>query len=250
MFMPDTKLLMLVLNLYITFMLLLLWIAFFHNLSSCSEIRPDIDPQAFNLESFLPSADDLCELKSNFQVHIARVITAFLPCLKPMMCAVSSHIQHRYSTEMSKKTVVVRENKQYLLHIQALQELYLYIQVPLGVQLKNENIIEEMVHIMSHIQEYVPTISSMVEIEVTGESTNTTTTVYVKSDHFHNILFGGDQLTVVRAHGAQHARENSVDGIGRLDGLVPVCEHCHARVCLLSVSEYILEQMILKLLSF
>ena len=83
------------------------------NLSSCSEIHPDIDPQAFNLESLLPSADDLCELKSNFKVHIARVITAFLPCLKPLRCAVSSHIQHRYSTEMSKKTVVVRENEQY-----------------------------------------------------------------------------------------------------------------------------------------
>ena len=48
----------------------------------------------------------------------------------------------------------------------------------------------------------------MVEIEVTGKSTNTTTTVDVKADHFHNILFGGDQLTVARACGAQHAREN------------------------------------------
>ena len=52
------------------------------------------------------------------------------------------------------------------MHIQALQEFYLYIQVPFGVQLKNKNFIEEMVEIMSHIQEYVPTISSMVEMKM------------------------------------------------------------------------------------
>lgn len=108
----------------------------------------------------------------------------------------------------------------------------MYIQVPLGVQLKNENIIEEMVEIMSHIQEYVPTVSKMLELEVTGESNIT-----VKADNFHNILFGGDQLTVARAHGAQHVRENSVDGVGQLEGLVPVCEDWHARVVLLSVSQ-------------
>ena len=65
---------------------------------------------------------------------------------------------------------------------------------------------------------------------------NDTSTATVKIDHFHNIFFGGDQLTVVRARGAQHVRENSVDGVGRLDGLVPVCEDWHASVVLLSVS--------------
>ena len=63
-------------------------------------------------------------------------------------------------------------------------------------------------------------------------------TVTVKADHFHNILFGGDQLTMDRARGAQHVRENSVDGVGRLEGLVPVCEDWHARVTLQSVTIY------------
>ena len=88
-----------------------------------------------------------------------------------------------------------------------------------------------MVEIMTEAQKYVPTISQAVDVEVAGEST-----VTVKADHFHNILFGGDQLTVARAHGAQNVRENSVDGIGRLEGLIPVCEDWHARVTLLSVS--------------
>ena len=108
---------------------------------------------------------------------------------------------------------------------------YQYTQVPLGVQLKNENVIEDMVEIMTEVQRYVPTISQSVDVEVAGEST-----VTVKADHFHNILFGGDQLTVARARGAQHVRENSIDGIGRLEGLIPVCEDWHARVTLLSVS--------------
>ena len=112
--------------------------------------------------------------------------------------------------------------------------------MPIGVQLKNKNFIEEMVEIMSHIQEYVPIISSMVEMHEdgywrTGESI--IITVDVKVDHFHNILFGDDQVTVARARGAQHAREKSVDGVGRLNGLVPVCEDWHSHVCLLSVSE-------------
>lgn len=41
-------------------------------------------------------------------------------------------------------------------------------------------------------------------------------------------MFGGDQLTVARARGAQHAQENSVDGFGRLDRLISVCEDWHA----------------------
>ena len=110
---------------------------------------------------------------------------------------------------------------------------YQYTQVPLGVQLKNENVIEDMVEIMTEVQKYVriPAISQSVDVEVAGEST-----VTVKADHFHNILFGGDQLTVARARGAQHVRENFIDGIGRLEGLIPVCEDWHARVTLLSVS--------------
>ena len=106
--------------------------------------------------------------------------------------------------------------------------------MPLSVQLKNVNIIEEMVDIMPEAQKYVPTISKLLEIEV---HVSVGSTVTAKADHFHNILFGGDQLTVARARGAQHARENSVDGVGRLDGLVPVCEDWHARVVLRTISK-------------
>jgi len=54
-------------------------------------------------------------------------------------------------------------------------------------------------------------------------------------DHFQHILFGGDQLTVARARGAQGILSNSHTGFDRLEGLVPVVEDWHAKVCILEV---------------
>ena len=54
------------------------------------------------------------------------------------------------------------------------------------------------------------------------------------TDYFCGPLFGGDQLTVARAIGAQRIRSNS-DGAGCLEGLIPVVEDWHANVCLLGV---------------
>ena len=52
-------------------------------------------------------------------------------------------------------------------------------------------------------------------------------------DYFHNILFGGDQVTCVR--GGQRICENSVTGCAQLEGLVPVIEDWHARMCFMQV---------------
>ena len=49
-------------------------------------------------------------------------------------------------------------------------------------------------------------------------------------------FFGGDQLTVARARGAQGQRENSNSGEKRLEGLVPVVEDWHTQMNLLIVS--------------
>lgn len=55
-------------------------------------------------------------------------------------------------------------------------------------------------------------------------------------DIFHYVLFGVDMLTFKRARGAKQIRCNLVRGMDRLEGLVPVIEDRHAKVCLLSVS--------------
>ena len=60
----------------------------------------------------------------------------------------------------------------------------------------------------------------------------------VEKHQFHQILFGGDQLTAVRARSAQEIRTNSETGLGHLEGLVPVAEDWHAKVRLLGVNQH------------
>lgn len=73
-----------------------------------------------------------------------------------------------------------------------------------------------MVDIMSHLHQYVPTVeyTDNTFIPSTGE------TVQVPCAAFQKILFGGDQVTAVRARGAQKVRVNSVSPQARLEGLI------------------------------
>ena len=63
--------------------------------------------------------------------------------------------------------------------------------------------------------------------------------VKLQADFFHSILIGGDQLTCARVRGGQQIRENSRTGRVRLEGLIPVIEDWHARVCFMQVSMYL-----------
>ena len=110
--------------------------------------------------------------------------------------------------------------------------------MPLGIILKNENKLEEMVSIMETLQKYVPSKKTTHSVPVPG----TSDVEEVEQYHFHQILFGGDQLTAVRARSAQAIRANSENGIDRLEGLVPVAEDWHAKVCLLGVNTSFLPQ--------
>ena len=52
---------------------------------------------------------------------------------------------------------------------------------------------------------------------------------------FFSILFGGDQLTVVRIRGTQSLCDTHDKAIHRLEGVLPVIEDWHARMTLLKV---------------
>ena len=65
-----------------------------------------------------------------------------------------------------------------------------YIQIPLGVLSKSEQVGHEVINIMMHIQKCVPCNSN---------------------GQFVPIFFGGDQLTRERACGARDARLQSSD---------------------------------------
>ena len=84
---------------------------------------------------------------------------------------------------------------------------------------------------MESLHEYVPTHSTLSKEAIPRDNEE----VDVMNDKFHPILFGGDQLTVARARGCQKIRKNSERGKERLEGLTPVCEDWHSKLCLLGV---------------
>lgn len=93
------------------------------------------------------------------------------------------------------------------------------------------NIADEMVHIIDHLHQYIPTKTKTQAIYVpaTGD------TEVIKLQSLHHLLLGGDQLTVERVKEAQTIRQNSYTATGRLEGFVPVTEDWHAKVCFLQL---------------
>ena len=75
-----------------------------------------------------------------------------------------------------------------------------------------------MVDILVHHHQYVPSSSSMVQVNVPGQSEAESLHV----DSFHTLLFHGDQLTVERIRGAKAIQANSENGVDQLNGFIPV----------------------------
>ena len=99
--------------------------------------------------------------------------------------------------------------------------------MPLGALSKNENKRDDMVEIMAHQHQYVPSVTYL--IQGMGVS------VQVPRAILHKILFGGDQLTAARARGAQRIRINSKSPQEKLEGLIPCSEDWHTKLNLLGV---------------
>ena len=85
---------------------------------------------------------------------------------------------------------------------------------------------------MQHLQKYIPYVRQHTFVPVPGSDE----CEEVRSDIFHYILFGGDQLTIVRAEGAQRVRGNSYTGTDKLEGFIAVHESWHEKQCLAEVS--------------
>lgn len=105
-------------------------------------------------------------------------------------------------------------------------DVIIIMQVPLGVLL-NENKGDEMVEILSHLHQYVPSY------EYAKKAYPTTTGEL--QHHLMKILFGGDQLTVTQA---RRARVNSLSAVTRLEGIIPCAEDWHVKLNLLDGSFY------------
>ena len=82
---------------------------------------------------FLPSRQDLAAIKGNLIVLVSRVLCKYITALKPLTSAVTKHIIHNYSTEMSFKSDV---------HV-------------VDVLMKNEAVHADMIEIMQHQQSFI-----------------------------------------------------------------------------------------------
>lgn len=92
-----------------------------------------------------------------------------------------------------------------------------------------------MCEIMDKLHDYVPA-KQVVETFDIFEDGNP---VEMEECVFHQILLGGDQLTVARARGSAAIHADHIAHIctsrDRLEGLLPVVEDWHAKQCLLKV---------------
>ena len=82
----------------------------------------------------------------------------------------------------------------------------------------------------SQIRSICHTTSETVDIDDTEEDV-----VVVVQQLVHPILFGGDQLMVERSRNIQNVLSTSDTASARLEGIVPVAEDWHAKMCLYKV---------------
>ena len=105
------------------------------------------------------------------------------------------------------------------------------MQVPLGVQLRNENKLEDMGKILEELHiKCVPTNRSEGELTLPNGHT-----IPVDDTQFFQTLLGGDQLTVARVRGTVGLRRTHDKPLDHLDGILPVVEDWHARMTLMKV---------------
>ena len=92
----------------------------------------------------------------------------------------------------------------------------------MGVLLKNESDHDDLISILEYLHKYVPGIPDDAE-----SSSN--------DQPYHGILLGGDQLSTSMTRRVKAERGNSTTIKNRLEGLEPVCEDWHTKLCLVMV---------------
>ena len=94
-----------------------------------------------------------------------------------------------------------------------------------------------MIQVLEKVHVYVPSKDVEKEIPILDEA-GSESVIKVSDKAFSTTIVGGDQLTVARIRGAQRIRGNSEKSEQRFDGLLPVPEDWHGKMCLLEVKTY------------
>ena len=202
------------------------------DLSGVSDEPPSLDPDPV-LSTLIPSDSDRETMMSNFGVLVARTLCQYMPYFeKHFSDVVVSHIPHPHETEMEKVSEVVIYMYKLLIQNNIAHHVIIIMQVPLGVLKKNEMKYDDMIEVMEHVHQYVPTNTDTVNVDLPGSGGK----LELTKNSFHKILFGGDQLTAKRARGSQMIRSNSITSSQQISGLVPTAEDWHTKLCFLEVS--------------
>ena len=176
----------------------------------------------------LPSTNHDRIMKDHFIVIISCILYSNMEFFKASFDGcIEWHIRHKFYQEMCTKSHVVSG---FILE-EYIPIYAIHPQIPLGITLKNENKLGEMVEIMTHLQKYVPAKEYVKQVSVPDGSSQH----MLRDAILHPLLFGGDQLTAARARGAKKIKMNGVSPLDRLEGLVPCAEDWHAKVNLLEV---------------
>ncbi|KAK3102183.1 hypothetical protein FSP39_009426, partial [Pinctada imbricata] len=147
------------------------------------------DIKQIPIENYLPDKGDIEILKSEYLIIIQRIVCKNVAVFKEMDSIVCWHIPHDYEQQSKKRSDIVT----------------------LGVLDKNESKITDMVDILGHYHQYVPTKDG----------------IPVKT-----ILYG-DGLSCERVNDAQNARINAADVWDRLEGIEPAAQEWHKRAIIL-----------------
>ena len=103
-------------------------------------------------------------------------------------------------------------------------------EIPIGVQLQNENKLDEMSIILEKFMDLVPTLSkTTTKVLPNGEE------LEMDDTKFFQLLITGDLLTAFTAMGTQTLRKTEKEAVDRLEGLIPVSDNWHARMALMKV---------------
>ena len=97
----------------------------------------------------------------------------------------------------------------------------------MGVLFHSEQYNDDMRDILKKVYRYVPSSGSVGD---RGNGAGDSTQV-----NSFPVLFGGDQLTTERARTVKNVLSNSDSASSRLQGLIPVTEDWHAKMCLYKV---------------
>ncbi|XP_011675168.2 uncharacterized protein LOC105443560 [Strongylocentrotus purpuratus] len=138
---------------------------------------------------YLPNDSDEALLREEYTVIVSRILTQLMPCFQRFAEHVKNHIPHPYFKESKQKSKIV----------------------PLGVLMKDEAKIYDMVDILQSYHDLVP---------------------YQDGEPVTTVLYG-DGVRCERARDALNSRRNATNSFDRLEGLHPTIQERHKRGLLL-----------------